>query len=154
VQVRGKYQEQRMTEIVELDRRDHFPSLIIRRDNQLELHMLVASGHAGRSCVFPLTDRHLEAAQAEPDRYLFAYAALHHPFQLAKTELPPDEVGIYLDRILLAPEGEVETFLTDLDHGRANGALSNLVHLCSEASYERMRSGRWFAANTEDPSVE
>jgi hypothetical protein len=133
-----------MAGVLELDKRKQFPSMVFRYSDRLELDMLVASGHFDRNCTFPITERHLEALR-DDERYLFLFAALHQPFQLSETELTPAEVTRYLDTILLAPENEVERFLTDLDHGRANGAISNLVHLCSGTDAAVMRAGRWFA---------
>lgn len=132
-----------MNGVLELDKRDQFASMVLRDGDQLNLDMLVASGHMDRNCVFPITERHLEALR-DHDRYLLLFAALHHPFQLAATELSPDEVATYLDTILFAPENKVEVFLTELDHGRANGAISNLVHIYAGADREAMRAGRWF----------
>ena len=132
-----------MNGVLELDKRDQFASMVIRDGEQLNLDMLVASGHMDRNCVFPITERHLEALQNDT-RYLFLFAALHHPFQLLQTELSPEEVATYLDTILFAPEGEVEAFLSELDHGRANGAISNLVHIYAGADRDAMRAGRWF----------
>jgi hypothetical protein len=133
-----------MAGVLELDKRKQFASMVFRYNDRLELDMLVASGHWDRNCTFPITERHLEALR-DDERYLFLFAALHQPFQLPETELTPAEVTRYLDTILLAPENDVELFLTDLDHGRANGAISNLVHICSGADAAVLRAGRWFA---------
>ena len=133
-----------MNGVVELDKRDQFASMVIRDGEQLELNMLVASGHMDRDCVFPIAARHLEALR-DHTRYLLLYAALHHPFQLSQTELTSEKVATYLDTILFAPEDEVDAFLTELDHGTANGAISNLVHIYSGADRVAMREGRWFS---------
>jgi hypothetical protein len=132
-----------MNGVLELDKRGQFSSMVFRYGERLELDMLVASGHFDRNCTFPITEDHLEALRND-ERYLFLFAALHHPFQLPETELGAAEVETYLDTILCAPKGEVELFLTELDHGRANGAISNLVHLCSGANRAVLRAGRWF----------
>jgi hypothetical protein len=132
-----------MTGVLELDKRDQFASMVFRYGDRLELDMLVASGHFDRNCTFPITERHLEALHND-ERYLFLFAALHHPFQLPDTELTAPEVTTYLDTILFAPHAEVEAFLTGLDHGDANGAISNLVHIASGIDRAAMREGRWF----------
>jgi hypothetical protein len=132
-----------MDGVVELDKRGQFASMVVRRGEQLELNMLVASGHFDRDCEFPITERHLEALR-DDERYLFLFAALHHPFQLSATELGADDVATYLDTILFAPKDEVEAFLTELDHGQANGAISNLVHIYAKADGPAMRAGHWF----------
>ena len=132
-----------MTGVVELDKRGQFASMVVRYGEQLELDILVASGHLDRNCTFPISERHLEALR-DDERYLFLFAALHHPFQLPDTELDPAQVATYLDTILFAPHNEVEAFLTDLDHGRANGAISNLVHIYAGADGPALRAGHWF----------
>ena len=132
-----------MTGVLELDKRGQFASMVIRYDDRLELDILVASGHKDRNCTFPITERHLEALR-DHERYLFLFAALHHPFQLRQTELSPAEVATYLDTILFAPDDAVEAYLTTLDHGTANGALSNLVHIYAGADRDAMRAGSWF----------
>jgi hypothetical protein len=132
-----------MAGVIVLDKREQFPSMVLRDGDRLELDMLVASGHMDRNCTAPITERHLVALHNH-ERYLLLFAALHHPFQLPETELDAAGVTTYLDTILLGPEEAVNVFLTDLDHGQANGAISNLVHLCSRADIAPMRAGTWF----------
>jgi hypothetical protein len=131
-------------ERVELDARPRYPSMVLRRGESLVLEMLVASGHLDRRCTFPISERHLAVLRDDDVRYLLLFAALHHPSQLRETELAPAEVEVYLDTILAAPREEVAAFLTSLDRGRANGAISNLVHLVSGVELSGLRAGRWF----------
>ena len=71
-------------------------------------------------------------------------AALHRPFQLQETALDKSEQRYYLDKILHANESKVNTFLTELDHGQANGAISNMVRKASDRDIENLRNGDWF----------
>lgn len=82
----------------------------------------------------------------ENDKYRVALlqAALHRPFQLQETTLDKSEQRYYLDKILHANESEVNTFLTKLDHGQANGAISNMVRKSSDRDIENLRNGDWF----------
>ncbi|WP_299050054.1 DUF6357 family protein [uncultured Nocardioides sp.] len=119
---------------------------VVRRDGHLLLTMMVASGHMDRSVALPVAERHVPVLRDDATRYWLLHAALHSPYQLRDTELDADELATYLDTILLAPADEVEEFLTALDHGRANGAISNIVSIFTHADRLAMRDGRWFEA--------
>ena len=119
---------------------------VLRSEGRLVYEIYVASGHADREERLPIAERHAQVLSTDPERYWFLFAALHHPYQLIETRLNADRLSEYLDTILLAEPAVVEVFLTDLDHGSANGALSNLLRIFVDADYARMRAGHWFGS--------
>ena len=72
---------------------------------------------------------------------------MHHPFQLKDTWLDKLTLREYLDKILHSPKVVTEAFLTEKDHGRAHGAIANMVRITSDKEYSKLREGIWF---TED----
>ncbi len=104
----------------------------------------VESSFVSFDVVIPLNEQDYAVIENEGERAAFLQAALHHPFQLNETRLGKSEQRIYLDKILHSSETETETFLTELDHGSANGAISNMVHLTCGKEQWLMRKGKWF----------
>lgn len=131
---------------VVLDARAPYGPRILRRDGRLLFEIYVASGHLDRIEELPITERHAAVLCTDAERYWFLFTALHHPYQLASTRLSDARLGEYLDTVLCAPRAETERFLTDLDHGTANGALSNLLRIAVDGDHTRMRAGRWFGS--------
>ncbi len=108
------------------------------------LSLSVESGFVGFDVTIPLTDRDVAVIETENERAAFLQAALHHPFQLRETRLENAEQRYYLDKILHSPKSEVEAFLTEIDHGTANGAISNMVHITCGKDQGILRKGQWF----------
>lgn len=108
------------------------------------LELAVASGHADFRVSIPLTEHDSAVIENDQERAALLQAALHQPFQLKETWLDESEQRLYLDVILHAPEADVEAFLTEKDHGRANGAISNMVRITRGKDPSRLRGGRWF----------
>ena len=108
------------------------------------LSISVESGFVGFEVSISLTKEDFAVIESENERAAFLQAALHHPFQLKETRLGDAEQRRYLDMILHAPESEVEHFLTDLDHGAANGAISNMVRITCGKDQALLRCGQWF----------
>ena len=109
------------------------------------LFISIASGFAEFEVKVPLQEKDLKALRTDSERSAFLQAALHHPFQLRETALSEIEQREYLDVILHSPAAEVEAFLTTLDHGSANGAISNMLRITRGRNQQAMRSGKWFA---------
>ncbi len=105
----------------------------------------IASGFAEFDIKVPLQEKDLKVLRTDSERSAFLQAALHHPFQLRETALSEIEQRKYLDVILHSPVAEVEAFLTVLDHGSANGAISNMLRITRGRNQQAMRGGKWFA---------
>ena len=114
-------------------------------ENSATLFVSIASGFADFEVKVPLKEKDLQVLRTDPERSAFLQAALHHPFQLRETALSEIEQRKYLDIILHSPSAEVEAFLTTLDHGSANGAISNMLRITRGRNQQAMRSGKWFA---------
>lgn len=108
------------------------------------LELAIASGHAVFSVTISLAERDYDVIKNDKERAAFLQAALHDPFQLRTTWLDESEQRKYLDVILHAPESVVEAFLTEKDHGRAHGAISNMIRITCKKDQSILRSGRWF----------
>lgn len=109
------------------------------------LFLSIASGIADFEVKIPLANKDLQVLRTDSERSAFLQAALHHPFQLQETALSEIEQQRYLDIILHSPVADVEAFLTTLDHGLANGAISNMLRITRGRNQQAMRSGTWFA---------
>ncbi|MDH4427778.1 MAG: hypothetical protein QE495_15090 [Acidovorax sp.] len=114
-------------------------------ENGTGLFVSIASGFVDFEVRVPLNEKDLQVLQTDSERSAFLQAALHQPFQLRQTALSEIEQRKYLDIILHSSVAEVETFLTTLDHGSANGAISNMLRITRGRNQQTMRSGRWFA---------
>jgi hypothetical protein len=117
---------------------------VVQSPTDANLFLSIASGHADFEVKVPLSDRDLQVLLEDHERAAFIQAALHHPFQLRSTALSEIEQRRYLDVILHAPKADVEAFLTDLDHGSANGAISNMLRITRGRNQQHMREGAWF----------
>ncbi|ENM5876027.1 hypothetical protein NTE03_004024 [Vibrio mimicus] len=118
--------------------------IALKKDDNYSLEISVASGFADFFVVVPLNKLDFEVIASDERRATLLQASMHHPFQLRDTALSENEQRKYLDVILHAPEVEVETFLTELDHGSANGAISNMVCITAKGEYQSLRNGNWF----------
>ncbi|WP_297811359.1 hypothetical protein [uncultured Methylophaga sp.] len=118
--------------------------IAIAKDGDYSLKISIASGFVDFGVTVPLENRDFEIIATDEWRATLLQAAMHHPFQLKETALSKSEQKKYLDIILHAQESEVEAFLTELDHGRANGAISNMVRITAKADYQNLRDGKWF----------
>lgn len=134
---------------VVVEPRDPYGPSVLHTGGRLVYEIYVASGHFDRVERLPITEAHAEVLSVDPRRYWLLFTALHHPYQLVETRLDPEQLTNYLDTILFATPAVVEGFLTDLDHGSANGALSNLLRIVLNADHPQMRAGRWFEAIRE-----
>ena len=124
---------------------EHLRMSIRTQRNQLLLSLCVESGHMEFEIEIPLTQADRAVIESDEERAAFLQSALHQPFQLKETHLTAVEQRHYLDTILHAAEAEVEAFLTELDHGRAHGAISNMLRLtCEKLDADAMRMGQWF----------
>jgi hypothetical protein len=108
------------------------------------LSLSVESGFVGFDVTIPLTEKDAAVIETDIERAAFLQAALHHPFQLKETRPGNEEQRYYLDKILHSPKPEVESFLTEFDHGEANGAISNMVHITCGNDQGILRKGQWF----------
>lgn len=113
-------------------------------DEVYSLELAVSSGFADFFVTISLSRPDFEVLEQDEERAAFLQAALHDPFQLQSTVLSATEQRQYLDVILHGSRSDAEAFLTDKDHGRANGAVSNMVHLTCGYEQSLMRSGIWF----------
>lgn len=113
-------------------------------EDSTSLCVLIASGFADFEVRIRLNEKDLRVLQTDSERAAFLQAALHQPFQLRQTALTEIEQRKYLDIILHASVAEVERFLTVLDHGVANGAISNMLRMTRGRDQQTMRNGRWF----------
>ena len=109
------------------------------------LFVTIASGFAEFEINISIEEQDLTVLRTNAERSAFLQAALHHPFQLRETELCEVEQRRYLDIILHSPVAEVEAFLTTLDHGSGNGAISNMLRITRGRYQKVMRGGKWFA---------
>lgn len=123
------------------------PRVLSRGDGPL-WEMYVASGFADRICELAITEADLAVLAADEERYWFLFAALHHPYQLTETYLGDAELARWCRVILHGSRPETEAFLTRLDYGRANGAVSNLLRIFCGAEAARLRAGSWFGLLT------
>lgn len=112
--------------------------------NGHSLLLSVESNFVSFDVTIPLTEEDVAVIETESERAAFLQAALHHPFQLKETRLGNEEQRYYLDKILHSPKSEVEAFLTEVDHGTANGATSNMVHITCGKDQGTLRKGQWF----------
>lgn len=108
------------------------------------LSISVESGFAEYNVIIDINAQDFKIIENDKYRVALLQAALHRPFQLPETTLDKSEQRYYLDKILHANESEVNTFLTKLDHGQANGAISNMVRKSSDRDIENLRNGDWF----------
>lgn len=108
------------------------------------LDLSIASRHAEYEVTISLEEKDFSVIENDEERAAFLQAALHHPFQLKATWPTEEEQRHYLDTILHSPKEEVEAFLTEKDHGRANGAISNAVRITTGKNSAPMRAGTWF----------
>jgi hypothetical protein len=113
-------------------------------DNKYSLDICVASGHADFTVNFILNKQDFDVIEKDEERAAFLHAALHHPFQLRETNLNNKEQRHFMDVILHGEKSVVESFLTKLDHGDANGAISNMIRITCKREQARMRQGHWF----------
>ena len=129
-----------MTEIVF----ENLRMSVATNGDSISLSFHVDSGHMEFNITLPLTAKDLAVIESDEERRTFLQAALHQPFQLKNTNLNETEQRQYLDTILHAPPPETEAFLTDLDNGVANGAISNMVRITRGIDPAAMRNGKWF----------
>lgn len=130
---------------------DHLRMWASSCDGTYSLELAISSGFAGFFVTIPLAQIDFEVLEIDEERAALLQAALHDPFQLQATALVAIEQRRYLDVILHSSRSEVEDFLTDKDHGRANGAISNMVHITSGKEWSEMRRGKWFKASVPHP---
>jgi hypothetical protein len=112
--------------------------------NGANLFVSISSGFADFEVKIPISELDLKVLRTDSERSAFLHAALHHPFQLRETSLSEIEQQRYLDVILHCSVVDVESFLTALDHGSANGAISNMLRITRGRNPQTMRSGKWF----------
>jgi hypothetical protein len=111
------------------------------------LELWVSSGHMDYAVTVELEQRDFEVLAKDSERAAFLQAALHHPFQGGKMALSKEVQREYLDIILHATKPEVEMYLTNKDHGSANGSISNMVRITKHRDQSLMRQGKWFTEN-------
>ena len=118
--------------------------IALEKGGNYSLNISIASGIVDFGVTVALERRDYEVISTDELRATLLQAAMHHPFQLRQTALTENEQRKYLDIILHSPESEVENFLTELDHGPANGAISNMVRITANRDYQSLRDGNWF----------
>lgn len=131
-----------MKEIVFRDLR----MLASSRNGVHSLEISIASGFADFVATVALKKEDFEVIESDKQRAVLLQAALHQPFQLASTAPNAVEQRLYLDIILHGSVADVEGFLTEKDHGVANGAISNMVRITCGKDQTLMRQGHWFSA--------
>ncbi|MEG3755322.1 hypothetical protein [Psychromonas arctica] len=113
-------------------------------DDKHSLEICVGSGHADFTVNFILNKQDFDVIEKDEERAAFLHAALHHSFQHRETNLNNKEQRHFLDVILHGEKSVVESFLTQMDHGDANGAISNMIRITCKREQSRMRQGHWF----------
>ncbi|MES9934585.1 MAG: hypothetical protein ABW162_17420 [Candidatus Sedimenticola sp. PURPLELP] len=108
------------------------------------MDLVVASGFTDFIVTIRLNQRDFEVIENIEERAALLCAALHHPFQLRETALNELEQRNYLEVILHEATPVVEHFLTEKDHGNANGAISNFMQITTGREQSLMRKGQWF----------
>jgi hypothetical protein len=124
---------------------DHLYMVAAHSEYGYSLEICVASGFADFVITIKLNERDYEVLQKDGERAAFLQAAFHHPFQLRDTALSESAQREYLDVILHGTKPDVEAFLTEKDHGGANGAISNMVRITCGRDQSLLRQGHWFA---------
>lgn len=119
----------------------------LEKNGDYSLSLSIASGFVDYNVTIRLERCDFEIITTDEWRATLLQAAMHNPFQLRHTALTENEQRKYLDIILHARESLVEPFLTELDHGQANGAISNMVSITSKTEYQSLRNGNWFNKN-------
>lgn len=112
--------------------------------NEHLLSLCVESGFMSYEVTISLSEKDVEVIKSNSERASFLQAAFHHPFQLKKSHLSIFEQRQYLDTILHSSKNIVEQFLTKMDHGSANGAVSNMLRITCGRDPEKLRKGQWF----------
>lgn len=120
------------------------------KDGVYVLFLAIASGFADFEVHLQIEKHDFEVIRNDAQRTAFLQAALHHPFQLQKTTLSEVEQRLYFDKILHSPVNETEAFLTQMDYGIANGAISNMLRITSGKNVILLRKGQWFARPITD----
>ena len=123
---------------------DNLRMSVVTDSDPILLSLSVDSGHIEFEITLSITARDLAVIESDEERRTFLQAALHQPFQLKETNLNETDQRQYLDAILHAPAIDTEGFLSELDHGRANGAISNMVRITLHRDATAMRDGKWF----------
>lgn len=118
--------------------------ILLSSDEGFSLDLSVASGHADFRVSIKLSEKDYLVINSDEERAAFLQAAFHHPFQLKETWLSESEQRNYLDIILHSPKERVEAFLTEKDHGRAHGSISNMLHITCGRDPSILRTGHWF----------
>ncbi len=113
-------------------------------DGAYTLQIFIASGFADFHVTINIEGRDFNVLKSDKYRAALLQAALHRPFQLQETALNESEQRYYLDKILHADESEVATFLTKLNQGQANGAISNMLRITSDRDMKKLYDGDWF----------
>ncbi len=124
---------------------DHLRTIAESHDEKYILSIWVESGFANSKIDITITEKDYSILENDGERAAFLVSAFHHPFQLKKTYLNLEEQRQYLDIILHAPKETVEAFLTEKDHGKAHGAISNMMRITCGRDQKLLRSGKWFA---------
>lgn len=117
---------------------------VLSENGEHSLSLCVESGFVEFVVSIALTEDDLRVIKNDPERASFLQAALHHPFQLKETRLESNELRHYLDMILHSKKSDSESFLTEIDHGRAHGAISNMVRITCGKDQCLLRQGQWF----------
>jgi hypothetical protein len=124
---------------------DHLCMMAVHSGSVYSLEICVASGFADYLIVIKLNEHDYEVLEKDGERAAFLQAVFHHFFQLRDTALSETDQRRYLDIILHGTEPDVEAFLTEIDHGRANGAISNMVRITCGRDQSQLRQGHWFS---------
>lgn len=113
-------------------------------DGSYSLKISIASGIVDFMVTINLSCQDFEVIERDDERAALLHAALHHPFQLKDTALNEVKQRNFLNKILHASKSDVEKFLTNMDHGTANGAISNMIRITCKKDQSLMRKGHWF----------
>ena len=124
---------------------DHLRMIAESTEEESKLTIWIESGFASFDIVIPITEQDFHILETDGERAAFLQAAFHEPFQLKKNNLTSEEQREYLDIILHSSKEKVEKFLTEKDHGKAHGGISNMMRITCGRDQKLLRSGKWFA---------
>jgi hypothetical protein len=121
---------------------DNFDMIARNTNEGFSLLVRVARGHADFSVNVPIAKSDYIILSENKERAEFLYSALHYAFQCDYKDL--GKAREYINIVLYEKNGVVDSFLTELDHGKANGSISNLIRIICKRKQSPMRQGKWF----------
>ncbi|KMT65135.1 hypothetical protein [Catenovulum maritimum] len=121
---------------------DNFDMIARNSNEEYSLLVRVAKGFADYTVEVPITEKDYAVISENKERAEFLYSVLHYIFQCDYKNL--DHAQQSLNIVLYEKDSVVESFLTELDHGKANGSISNLMRIICKREQSPMIQGKWF----------